>query len=90
MRESAATPLNATEAVALLGSAVAGVARSAQRLRWRTNDLDTVVHDLDKSCVKTVDEYLDLAGEAEVTLQVIDRLYQHLSDLYFRAVGQNE
>lgn len=90
MRESPTTPLSLTEAVELLGSALAGVQGSAHRLRCRSIDLATVHHRLNKSLVRNVDEFLDIAGEVEVTLQVIDRLYQHLSVLYFDLVSQDE
>jgi hypothetical protein len=91
MRESPTAPLTAVEAVALLGSALAGLERSAHRVWFRSVDLATANPGLrGKSSVRQTEELLDLAGEVETVMQLMDRLYQHLSALYFDVVGQDD
>ncbi len=76
------------EAVALLEMALATARQSSFRLSCRCADLgQDQLQNLALTDDHTAEDLLDLAGEVEVAMQVIDRVYRRLSIAYFDAVG---
>lgn len=87
MHEHTTQP-DAAEAGGILNAVLATARQSALRLSCRCRDLAEAAHALPHAPRHgSFEEVLDLAGEVEVAMQVVDRAYRHLSIAYFEAVG---
>jgi hypothetical protein len=82
-------PLDTTESGALLKVAMGGAERSAFRLWCRLVDMAELEPE-QLAADAPPESLVDLAGEIELTMQVLDMAYRRLSIAYFNAVGPDD
>jgi len=56
-------------------------AQSAERLRWRLADVEVALRQLEPH--RPTEVLVDLTSEVELTMQLVDRIYTHMSQVNF-------